>query len=232
VGSFIWTHLTNLAETSCPMKSDISEIIEDPHLLKQFDVDSRKFSRNIELSAYNELYNIGGTAESNLIWSSESYVPRSASLNLTMNLFGQSVNLIDVGGRAQGMEGLLEKYFGPGKEFEAAMKRDKRAVIRDDVISNIDRKFPKERDSTQLSYYLRVFGNEIKSGDIYSFDTEGLKNKFNILDLLVQMAQDRSVDFTRNFAFLDTNLVLPTGVGMALNLGVEGTVTVAIKANG
>jgi len=103
VGSFIWTHLTNLAETSCPMKSEISEVIEDPHLLKTFDVDKRKFSRNIELSAYNELYNIGGTVESNLIFSSGSYVPRSASLNLTMNLFGQSVNLIDVGGRAQGM---------------------------------------------------------------------------------------------------------------------------------
>jgi hypothetical protein len=232
VGSFIWTHLTNLAETSCPMKSEISDIIEDAHLLKMFDIDKRKFSRNIELSAYSEIYNIGGTVDSNIIFSSASYVPRSVNLNLTMNLFGQSLNLLEVGGRAQGMEQMLERYFGPGKEFEAAMKRDKRAVIRDEVISNIDRKFPKERDTTQLSYYLRVFGNEIRSGDIYNIDVEGVKNRFNFLDLFVQMAQDRNIDFTRNFAFLDTNLVVPTGVGMPLSLGVEGTVTVALKANG
>jgi hypothetical protein len=233
VGSFIWTHLTNLAESTCPLKSSITQIIEDPTLFKEFDVDKRKFSRNVELSAFSELWNAGVTVDSNLIWSSGSYVPRSASLNLTVSMFGEAVNLFEVGGRMQGVESMLEKYFGPGSEFEAAMKRDKRAVIRDDVISNIDRKYTKARDPSQLSYYLRVFGNEIKAGDIYNLDAGAVDPKrFNFLDLLIQMAQDRSADFTRSFSFLDTNIVVPTGVGMPLSLGAEGTVTVALKANG
>lgn len=136
----MWTHLTNLAESSCPLKSAIAAVIEDPHLLNEFDIDKRKFSRNVELSAFSHLLNIGGTAESNLIWSSGSYVPRSANLNLTVDLFGQSVNLLEVGGRAQGMESVLERYFAPGGEMSEAMKRDKRAVIKDEVMTTIDRR--------------------------------------------------------------------------------------------
>ena len=232
VGSFVWTHLTNLAETSCPLKIQIKDIISDPNLLKEFDVDKRKFSRNIELSTLSELFNVGAGVDSNLIWSTGSYVPRSANLNLTINMFGESVNLLEIGGRAQGMEEMLERYFGPGKEFENAMKRDKRAVVSNDAMSNIDRRYPMARDATQLSYFLRVFGNEIKSGDLYNIDVDSVKNKYSLMDLLNQMAQDRSIDFTRSFAFLDSNLVIPTGVGMPLKLGVEGTVTVGLKANG
>lgn len=34
--------------------------------------------------------------DSNLIFSQDSYIPRSASLNLTVDLFGESVNLMEV----------------------------------------------------------------------------------------------------------------------------------------
>ena len=67
-------------------------------------------------------------------------MPRSASLNLTVDMFGQSVNLLEFGGRAQGLESIIERYFGPGSEFQDAMAREKRAVVRDDVINNIDRR--------------------------------------------------------------------------------------------
>lgn len=48
--------------------------------------------------------------ESNLIWSEKSFVPRSANLNLTLDLFGTSVNFLELGARTQGVEGLLEHY--------------------------------------------------------------------------------------------------------------------------
>lgn len=49
--------------------------------------------------------------ESNFIWSQNSFVPRSLSLNLTVDLFGKSINLIEFGTRIQGIESLLEKTF-------------------------------------------------------------------------------------------------------------------------
>lgn len=57
-----------------------------------------------------------------MIWSSKSFVPRSASLNLTMNLFGESMNLFEIGGRVEGLESLLESYFGPVGHFSDETK--------------------------------------------------------------------------------------------------------------
>jgi len=138
VGSFIWTHLTNLQETASPAKVSIRAILENIQLQKQFDLDKRKFSRNIELSTFSELINVGASVESNLIWSSDSFVPRSAMLNLTVDVFGQSVNLLEVGGRVQGLEDFLENVFGP--ESNSVLNREKRALVHDHLLNSIDRK--------------------------------------------------------------------------------------------
>ncbi|ELU16129.1 hypothetical protein CAPTEDRAFT_33454, partial [Capitella teleta] len=95
VGSFIWTHLTNLQETSNPHKQQIRAILESEELKKTFDMDKRKFSRNIEMSLFSELLNMGGSVESNVIFSEKSYIPRSGMLNLTAELFGQSINFFE-----------------------------------------------------------------------------------------------------------------------------------------
>jgi hypothetical protein len=232
VGSFIWTHLTNLQETSSPLKSQIREITENIELQKQFDVDKRKFSRNIELSSFSDLLNAGANLESNLIWSANSFVPRSAMVNLTVDMFGQSVNLLEVGGRVQGIEDLLEKLFGPEKEMDNILNREKRALIRDDVLNTIDRKFDKKVDSDQLSYYLRIFGNDVRAADIYRFDLDSIKSRFNFLDWLIELAKEHSIDVTRNFHFLDASLAVPTGTGMPVRLSAEGTATVGLTLKG
>lgn len=142
VGSFIWTHLTNLQETSCPMKSEIQDLLKDVVLSKTYDLDKRKFSRNIELSGFSEVFNMGAVVESNLIWSAQSYVPRSAMVNLTVDVFGQSINFVEFGGRAQGLEALLERFFGPDSDNSI---RQKRAVIRDEDLNTIDAKVIAQR---------------------------------------------------------------------------------------
>jgi Domain of unknown function (DUF1943)/Lipoprotein amino terminal region len=140
--SFIWTHLTNLRETASPLKRQIRAILENAELKKEFDMDKRKFSRNIELSTFSELLNVGGTVESNLIWSGQSFIPRSASLNLTVDMFGRSINLFEVGGRVQGAEDILERILGPGSELDNAIsanKRERRAPVREPMFNTLDR---------------------------------------------------------------------------------------------
>jgi len=134
VGSFIWTHLTNLMETANPHKRDVRRILENVDLQKKFDLDKRKFSRNIEWSAFSNLINVGATAESNLIWSEKSFIPRSAAVNLSVEMFGESVNLLEIGGRVQGLEKTLEKVFA---QQDNAMERRKRST---DEIALMDRK--------------------------------------------------------------------------------------------
>lgn len=48
------------------------------------------------------------TGEGSLVWSPKSFVPRSANLNLTVDVFGQAVNLFEIGARVEGLETLLQ----------------------------------------------------------------------------------------------------------------------------
>lgn len=49
----------------------------------------------------------------NLIFGTDSYLPRTFSLNFTAELFGQSVNFFDFAARAEGFEELVTSIFGP-----------------------------------------------------------------------------------------------------------------------
>jgi len=59
VGSFVWTYLENLKETSSPLKQQLSSILEDAKLRQDFNLDARKFSRNLEKSYFSDYLNAG-----------------------------------------------------------------------------------------------------------------------------------------------------------------------------
>lgn len=59
VGSFIWTHLQNLAQTSLPSKASVQALVVDQHLVDKFNTDVRKFSRNLEYSVFFDEINAG-----------------------------------------------------------------------------------------------------------------------------------------------------------------------------
>ena len=125
----MWSHLTNLMETSDRHKQYIREILEDQDLQKEFDLDKRKFSRNYEGSLFIEKLNTGAKVEGDLIWSQKSFLPRSAMFNLTVDLFGYSVNLLELGGRSEGLEFFMESFFGPNGYFSENLPDDETVDI-------------------------------------------------------------------------------------------------------
>lgn len=113
VGRFIFTHVTNLAETSDPLKQDLKNILENSKFNEKFNnLPPFQYSRNIEKSFYAGMLNLGGQVESNLIYSKESFLPRSGNLNFTIDWFGRAVNLFEVGFRAQNMQNYLSEILG------------------------------------------------------------------------------------------------------------------------
>lgn len=113
VGSFVWSHLTSLSKSSSPSKVEIQGLLVNGDFGTKFRMDMRKFSRNYENSLFFDEYNFGGTTDSNLIFSTDSYIPRSASFNLTADLFGESINLFEFNTRIQGFEHFAELLTGP-----------------------------------------------------------------------------------------------------------------------
>jgi len=224
VGSFVWTHLTNLKETDDIFKQEIREIIEDEQLKKEFNLDARKYSRNYEGSMFFDSLNAGAKVESNVIWSPKSFVPRSAMFNLTVDIFGQSVNFVELGGRVEGAEDFLQKMFGPDGYFPSET-RSKRSISTDDELKRLNRADPK------AAAYLKLFGNELRYWDLSDFHkVEG--DDFNLLDLLIKLADENEVEWSKSTMFLDSELSIPTVLGLPLKLTVNGTATVDLKMGG
>ncbi|XP_055713060.1 uncharacterized protein LOC129807664 isoform X2 [Phlebotomus papatasi] len=125
VGSFVWSHLTNLAKSSSPVRVEAQGLIVDGDLGTKYKMDIRKFSRNFEHSVFFNEYNLGANVDSNLIFGTDSYLPRTMSLNFTADLFGESVNLLEISGRTEGFEHYFETIFGPKGPLNTEKFREK-----------------------------------------------------------------------------------------------------------
>ncbi|XP_046812149.1 apolipophorins [Lucilia cuprina] len=113
VGSFVWSHLKNLAKSSSPIRIEAQGLLLNDDLSDKFKLDIRKFSRNYEHSLFFDEYNFGTTTDLNLLFGTDSYLPRMATLNFTSELFGQAVNFWEISARAEGFEEMVSTVFGP-----------------------------------------------------------------------------------------------------------------------
>ena len=238
VGSFIWTHLSNLQETRSKIggKLFVKRIIGSDSLQNKWRSDVRKFSRNIEVSHFFNEYKIGGTLEGNIIFSEKSYIPRSVMLNLTMSLFGENVNIFEIGGRTEDFENFVEELFGPNgyfkddtlhnflKTFSSRTKRSNNEVNFDKFESHVKINKPKG------FLYLRYFGKDVRFESFSGIPlklSKVLKNPMNLLGLTFE---NNRFNFEKSSLFLDGSIIVPTVAGLPLNMTAKGSRSVNLKS--
>ncbi|XP_077982070.1 uncharacterized protein LOC144437076 [Glandiceps talaboti] len=245
VGSFIWSHLKNLNETSDPLKQDIRKMLGKTKLMKNFDKDPRKFSRAFETSMFSEKMSVGATVENHVVFAPDSWIPRSAMLNMTTQLFGYSVNLFEVGGRIEGFDYLLESFFGPGGYFpdnsllemvKTPEKdgRPKRSAIRASKLNNLHDRFDAEHEnSPRGSMYMKMFGNEMSFMDFQNIDwLKPEKESVNFLEMLIKLSKDQTYELTKNMILMESSFETPTIMGMPLHMAVNSTASTNLQVSG
>lgn len=131
VGSYVWSHLTNLGKASSPVWVEVQGLLIDGDLGTKYKMDFRKFSRNYEHSLFFDEYNFGVNSDTNVIFSTDSYLPRTVNLNYTVDLFGESVNLLELSARMEGFEHFVEGLFGPKGDYNRKFFKDKMDFIPD-----------------------------------------------------------------------------------------------------
>ena len=238
VGSFIWTHITNLQESNDPGKGYIKSLLYNADLAKKFNTDARKFSRYYEKTLFFESVNAGGTAEGSVIFSPDSYIPRSGMLNLTVDLFGDSINLVEIGGRVEGLEHHIEGLFANGGSYpHGALQKAWNTITGSDGghdinrLSNTYNQANGNGDAFRASAYSKLFGNELH-----------FVNYDSLADLIHSLKGDDPMNFFRglaeekdwseNYQFLDSSYTIPTLVGFPLTLNIIGSASVVMKTGG
>ncbi|XP_049847119.1 uncharacterized protein LOC126299332 [Schistocerca gregaria] len=241
VGSFVWSHLKNLLKSSNPNRVEIQGLLQDTDIGKKFSSDIRKFSHNYEGSVFVDEYNVGGNYEGNIIFSPRSYLPRSGSLNLTVDLFGHSINILELSGRMEGFEHYVETMFGPKGPFNGQKvkqeihKRFYRSVNGDlkESVNSLPNVIDTNFYDPKASLGLKIFGNELKYGSIEGQDeVSELLRSLNPFRKLQQILSGKEVFLKKSLMFLDTNYVVPTGSGFPINLNAVGTAAVHLKMSG
>lgn len=124
VGSFIVSHLSNLRSSTDLYRAKARKDFSDVFSSKKFPSDIRKFSFNHEFSYEFGSLGLGGSIDSNVIYSQNSFVPRSLRSNLTGEIFGTSFNFLEVNARQENFDVILERYFGPKGYFNTINKQD------------------------------------------------------------------------------------------------------------
>ncbi|XP_029432572.1 apolipophorins isoform X2 [Rhinatrema bivittatum] len=110
VGSFVWSHLSQLLETDDPLKAHLRDALPGDILSKEFDWQTWKHSSFSDTTFYTE--SGGANIESSLIFTPASFIPRSAVANLTIYVLGRAINLLELGLRLENAEALVQKLFG------------------------------------------------------------------------------------------------------------------------
>ncbi|KAF3699111.1 putative uncharacterized protein LOC400499 [Channa argus] len=108
VGSYVWNHLTNVLRSEDPMKQSLIESLPDDIISRDFEAEYLKYS---SYSDYTVATGMGViNLETSLIFSSKSFLPRSATANLTVYFNGRAHNLLEVDLHVENAEPLWKDF--------------------------------------------------------------------------------------------------------------------------
>ncbi|XP_032086906.1 uncharacterized protein LOC116517843, partial [Thamnophis elegans] len=109
VGSFVWSHLSELLRTEDPLKQHLRNALPEDILPKEFDWETWKFSSYTDVTFHSAM--ASGNAEAQVIFSPASFIPRLILTNFTIHLLGRAINLLEVGVRLENMEDIVRTFF-------------------------------------------------------------------------------------------------------------------------
>ncbi|XP_034558816.1 apolipophorins-like [Notolabrus celidotus] len=259
VGSYVWSHLTNLLRSEDPMKQALIESLPDDIISRDFEAEFMKYS---SYSDYTVSSDMGITnVETSLVFSPKSFLPTSATANLTVYFHGRAHNILEVELHAENAEPILKTMFGlhtPDSGGEAVVQSQKQSkdAMRTGRKTDDGGEGEKETCSSSSKSYLdqaramlfgrrrmkengvkcwlgvKVFGNELSV-----FTCEDLHKQMNQLSLIVaglavKLLKGQEVQLSHRAVLMTEELILPSLSGLPFRLGINMTSLLALHLKG
>ncbi|OQR71154.1 hypothetical protein BIW11_11172 [Tropilaelaps mercedesae] len=243
VGSFVYSHMKNVQESQCPLKAALKQLIAAFPISSKFSKDPTMFSQHYEFSKFYDAANVGAAADVSLVFSPKSFLPRSAVLNLTVDVFSHSVNLLELGGRVEGLEQILEQLMGPrtavGNAITNQLTRWKRATAEDTNVVQFDDAVKVEKPQQKMAFYVNVHGNEIdfvEFDSLQEFAAQMMSSAVNVMryhpaNFLDEVTLSGEIDIAKNAILADKRITGATISGVSLATDLRATSNVVLKAS-
>ncbi|KAH8403597.1 hypothetical protein KR222_003107 [Zaprionus bogoriensis] len=245
VGGFIESNLRALRDSTDAGRADQRFHLGNIHVTKQFPRDYRRYSYNSEVSYKLDAFGLSASSDYKLIYSQHGFLPRSARLNFTSEIFGNNFNIFEASVRQENLETLLEHYIGPkgllNKDFDDIVKiiegngeistlpgRARRSLA--DDVARVAKKYKtygsKNNQDINLDVSLKLFGSEmafLSLGDNVPKTLPEIITYFSTgFDKTKKQLSTFNKQFSSHQLFLDAELSYPTGMGVPLELVAQG----------
>ncbi|XP_053848337.1 uncharacterized protein LOC128815553 [Vidua macroura] len=252
VGSFVWSHLSQLLETDDPLKEHLRDSIPDEILSKDFDWEKWKYSSYSDVTFHSA--GAGANMEASVVFSPTSFLPRSVMTNLTVHFMGQAINLLEVGVRLENAETLIEKGFGPksstfsdyffGNTDEASHKSETPVERAEEVkqrnptlkrYSPSDHLFTERtvrKEALKCELSMKIFGNELSFLDCEDLRKQMKHYSLNLAELAVKLLKGQEVQFNKRMSLATEELQFPAISGFPVQLAVNASAVINIKIKG
>ncbi|XP_033100289.1 vitellogenin-1-like [Anneissia japonica] len=231
--TFVSSHLMNLAKSEDPCKKKLIKAAKYAIETTKLYNDGPFYSKNRQISVFNDDFQAGGTIEMNTIFTPGNLLPRSANTKLNLNILGKSLDVFEFGYRAEGLTNVLEKMFAPeGFWYKRTnlmnfLKRSTRSITGESLEEMIKQKvkpFTSEPEPSQGYTWFKIFGQEMSyeafNKEFFkSILTEG-KIRTNFKDLETQLREPQTFNWNKGMLLLDYQRQVPTICGMPLSLNI------------
>ncbi|XP_023821135.2 uncharacterized protein LOC101165344 isoform X4 [Oryzias latipes] len=254
VGSFVWSHLTNVLRSEDPMKQALIDTLPDDIISRDFEGEFLKYSFYSEQTFASDL----GThnVETSLIFSPKSFLPTSASANVTMYVNGRAYNILEVDIHIDNAEPLLKNFFGDISEREPSAAPEKHREGGRRKTTKESQGAGKEKCSATTDCYLnrarsmvfvgkkmeenkprcwggmKVFGNEISIFTCNEIYREVSQVSPSMAELAVKLLKGLDVHLRHMSPLLTETMVLPSLSGLPLELALNLTSMFSLYLNG
>lgn len=259
VGSYLTTYLESLRSSTDRNRNAARQQFGNIRPAKKFVTDFRRYSFNREFSYAMDSMGIGGSSDVNVIYSQKSFLPRSVSLNGTVEVFGNYFNVFEFNARQGNLETVVEHYFGPKGVFrfsdlQQAYDMFAEAFIDGDKKKSGSRRRRGVKEDVQNFAKFVNLGNDVSSQDLdldismkyfgselffFSLGQQIPRTPKELLEKIhscVQKGVSEANKFEHIFEnhqlFLDADFVYPTAFGLPLRLTGRGSGTVRFDTKG
>ena len=218
VGSYVRSHLLNTLQSRHDVIPELRNFLQRNEARfdkEKFDLNPVTFSRNYDEDAMLLPGSVHLHHDSDVIFSPQSFVPRSVRSNVSVSVFGARSNLLQLQARAEGVESLLEDVFGKKEDGPEQHAN----ALPFDIGNNFENYLPKE---PELQLSVTLLGN-----NVVMFDQRDLtRDRFKVEQLLSLLASGQELKQRRSVQMIDSEMQIATVSGLTVRMSLEATASV------
>ncbi|XP_008592015.1 PREDICTED: uncharacterized protein LOC103609474 [Galeopterus variegatus] len=250
VGSFVWSHFLQLLETDDPLKWALRDALPEDILSHEFHPEIWKHSSYSDVTFRSASGSVGANLERTLLFSPASFLPRSATVNLTVHAAGRAFNLLDLGLRLENAEEIARRLFGqksfwgreeethplgpePGPASQPASPEcpgERSRKMRDLQQKVVQSRGTRRALRCELS--VKVFGHELSFVNCGAMGSHMKRQSLNLAELTIQLLKGQEVQVNRRLGLATEELVFPTVSGLPARLTLNASVAISIRVRG